>query len=221
MAETETTLRTCTRCHECHPASFFNRDKTRADGVYPQCKNCSRKAGLASRAKHYEKRIEGNRRWKKENAERHREYNIKWVRENREKARVYCRSYRERFPEVVGKWQRENRDRVRENQRRWVDENRDRRNALARLNDKANPTRRRAKNAKYRASLSKATPSWADHEMIALIYSECPPGYDVDHIFPLKGKNSCGLHVVENLQYLPASENRRKSNKVPAVQEAW
>jgi hypothetical protein len=70
-----------------------------------------------------------------------------------------------------------------------------------------------ARNAKRRADIIKATPSWANLTIIKDFYKNCPPGYHVDHIVPLKGINVCGLHVENNLQYLPADENLKKSNK--------
>jgi len=69
--------------------------------------------------------------------------------------------------------------------------------------------------AKYRAAKVSAVPSWANLDKISEIYENCPEGYHVDHIFPLQGETCCGLHVENNLQYLPAKDNLSKSNKVP------
>jgi hypothetical protein len=62
-----------------------------------------------------------------------------------------------------------------------------------------------------------ATPKWANLDKIKEIYMNCPKGYHVDHIIPLQGVGICGLHVENNLQYLPAIENIRKGNRLPKV----
>jgi hypothetical protein len=64
--------------------------------------------------------------------------------------------------------------------------------------------------------MKQARPAWADTEEIERIYLVAQKlGMQVDHIIPLKGPNVCGLHIPENLQLLPASENFRKRNRVP------
>lgn len=68
--------------------------------------------------------------------------------------------------------------------------------------------------ASRKARVKQATPSWANLTEIRDFYYNCPEGYHVDHILPLNGKDVSGLHTMENLQYLSATENLRKSNKV-------
>ena len=68
--------------------------------------------------------------------------------------------------------------------------------------------------AKRRAEKLSATPKWANLEKIKEKYKNCPKGYHVDHYFPLQGKNVCGLHVENNLQYLTAEQNISKGNKL-------
>lgn len=73
----------------------------------------------------------------------------------------------------------------------------------------------------YRRSLKRnATPKWADKIKIKEFYkaareAELKTGkpYQVDHIIPIISKVVCGLHVHENLQILPALQNRIKGNK--------
>lgn len=60
----------------------------------------------------------------------------------------------------------------------------------------------------YRSRKYKATPSDTDRVLIRKIYENCPSGYEVDHIVALA---SGGNHHQDNLQYLPALENRRKN----------
>lgn len=68
--------------------------------------------------------------------------------------------------------------------------------------------------AKRRAAMRQRTPSWACMERIKDIYRNCPEGFHVDHIVPLRGKTVCGFHSQDNLQYLTAAENQRKFNRL-------
>ena len=70
---------------------------------------------------------------------------------------------------------------------------------------------RNERSANYRAKLRNQTPPDANRIAIRDFYAACPKGWEVDHIIPIsKG----GLHTLENLQYLPMSENRRKGSKL-------
>jgi len=77
-----------------------------------------------------------------------------------------------------------------------------------------NKLKRVASTNKRRAIKLKAIPKWCNLDRIKEIYKNCPKGYHVDHIVPLQGKNVCGLHVENNLQYLTAEQNIAKGNKL-------
>lgn len=70
-----------------------------------------------------------------------------------------------------------------------------------------------------RARLRQCTPSWADRSEIRAVYAEArrlsaATGvvHHVDHHYPIAGRHVSGLHVPNNLQCLPADENKRKHN---------
>ena len=71
----------------------------------------------------------------------------------------------------------------------------------------------RFNDANRRSAKLKRTPAWADLKAIKQFYADCPKGYQVDHIVPLRGVNVSGFHVLNNLQYLTKSENCKKHNK--------
>lgn len=75
-----------------------------------------------------------------------------------------------------------------------------------------NPKHHNALTTAHKKVVKQRTPAWANLQKIVEFYKNCPEGYQVDHIIPLRGKKVSGLHVVENLQYLTAKENRNKSN---------
>jgi len=76
---------------------------------------------------------------------------------------------------------------------------------------------------KRRAMKLNATPKWLTEQDLLDIETEYKLArwcsivmgtpYEVDHIVPLQGKTVCGLHVPWNLQVLPKTLNRLKSNK--------
>lgn len=78
--------------------------------------------------------------------------------------------------------------------------------------------------SKRRAKKLQAMPKWLTPEeldSIRLIYGECKRisidtgiVHNVDHIYPLQGKDSCGLHVPWNLQVITKTDNLKKGNKL-------
>src|ERR1700675_1760626 len=78
-------------------------------------------------------------------------------------------------------------------------------------------TERPRKNAR-RSHLERISPKWADRKAIRAFYAACPPRHQVDHVIPIKSKKVCGLHVLENLQYLTPDANKRKHGH---FDESW
>lgn len=123
----------------------------------------------------------------------------------RQKKKTALKKYQE-------KWYSENKEYQKNKSKEW-NRNNPKKAAKAKKTWKENNRKKSvAIKAKYRARKLNATPPWANLKAIEDFYKNCPKGYHVDHIVPLQGKNVCGLHVLENLQYLPAEENLRKGN---------
>ena len=122
--------------------------------------------------------------WYKTNPKKHRASTARWRQANGEKISAYRRTHTERDNAVSIMWRQKN------------------------------PGKLKARCAKYRATKLQRTPPWSDPDAIQAFYVGCPDGHHVDHEIPLQGKLISGLHVLENLQYLPAVENLSKGNRI-------
>lgn len=81
-----------------------------------------------------------------------------------------------------------------------------------------------AKNRRYQAAKAHATPPWItagqlkEIELLYIVAKQLEQAdglkRHVDHIYPLRGKTCCGLHVPWNLRILCAADNRKKSNRI-------
>ena|ERR1700744_5938552 len=152
------------------------------------CKNlCQYCYTKEYRKKNYVKCISDSAAWRKANPEKVSNYAVAWRKANLEKIALATAKYSSANPKralsAFYTWR------------------------------KANPGKLKALCAKRRAAKLRATPKWADLSAIQLFYINCPKGYEVDHVIPLQGKRVCGLHVLDNLQYLTKSANCSKGNK--------
>lgn len=93
--------------------------------------------------------------------------------------------------------------------KKWTENNRGARNAITQ--------------ARRSAKLQR-TPAWADMAAIkafyvaaALLTAETGIPHEVDHFYPLQGKQVSGLHVEGNLQILTRRANRAKHNRPGAA----
>lgn len=111
--------------------------------------------------------------------------------------REHYQANREQYIERAAEWRHANMARRREIARQWV---------------RDNPGKALAAVRKRQGAKLQRTPSWADLAAIRDFYMNCPRGCQVDHVIPLRGTLVSGLHVLENLQYLPKAANMAKRN---------
>lgn len=152
----------------------------------------------------------------------HRLQNIEHSRElERKRAKRNRAAKPEKYKNITKKSYRKNNEKRLKEKQEYYELNRDSILEYKRVYSK-NPRSKklsRAVKRKREFLKSKACPIWADLEAIKQFYLNCPEGYHVDHIIPIKHDLVCGLHTIENLQYLPSKLNIQKSNKFDGTLE--
>lgn len=195
-------LKTCCKCKLEKPRDEFYANKRSSDGVNSFCITCHKADNITrkriNRANPEFRKLEAVRKkaHRAKNREAHIEYMQRWHDKNANAQRAYAVEYRAA-----------NKDRMRNY-------------------CKTNAGKINARTRKRQAAKLQRTPKWLD--VVDLFEMDCiytyaaalrnvGLKYDVDHIYPLQGKRVSGLHIPSNLQVIPESENRGKSNTFEVV----
>ena len=173
----------------------FAKDKRSPDGLAYNCKSCLRH--LREKNKQFYNRNQRN-------------YYLENKDELKQRQKTYRQKNKDHISETEKIYRNAHKQRRVINLKEWRNRNRERSNA----HFKAHVIRKKT-----------ATPPWLTYKQYLEIRSKYRLAksmtkdtgirYTVDHIFPLKGLNFCGLHVPWNLQIITGLENSIKSNKIP------
>lgn len=204
----------CTKCNIEKDIASFGIDKQKKDGITSHCKECKQ---IESK-KHYDANIAYYQA-------RNKKFYVNLPDEKKIQYRVTCNSKESTKTKRLA-WQRENGEKISVYARRWYAK------AIPEVLSKKrkdyrekNPDVFARHSVKRRSSQKAATPLWItddDKKKIKLIYLKrdfinevTGIKHEVDHIYPILGKYSCGLHVHWNLRIITATENRSKKNSIP------
>lgn len=146
---------------------------------------------------------------------------MEWQNDNRDKVRGYirkcCKRAYDNNPEKYKEKSRLKRAANPERAREIVNR------SYKKIYDNNRP-RERARHNMYYSKRREAKPKWLTSIQKAMLQEfydiasarQMQTGikYHVDHILPINGENSCGLHVPWNLQILTEAENCAKKNRI-------
>lgn len=149
-------------------------------------------------------------------------YFKKRYQQNKEKHKADCANRSKNLPESAkirrrakaAQYRAANREKIAVKNRERYAANRERELARGLAYRRAHRAEWNAVRRQRKDKIRRATPPWVDRSAIVEFYRNRPEGFHVDHIVPLTGKGVCGLHVLDNLQYLPAIDNLKKGNKL-------
>jgi len=192
----------CSECKTIKSRDEFHAKLAAGDNLRSTCKYCKKN--------YYEANKEANK-------ERIAEYNKAYREANKEDIAVKTKAYREANKENIAAahkaWYAANKEDILVKTKAYREVNKEDILVKAKAYYEANKPAYFARAARRRATKLNATPLWCETELIKEFYANRPEGYHVDHIVPLQHPLVCGLHCIDNLQYLTAEENLSKSNK--------
>jgi hypothetical protein len=118
---------------------------------------------------------------------------------------------------------KENPEKARQRRLKTYERTKDKHLAQKRIYRQTNKAKVNALAKAYKVRKKNRIPKWVDkdhmwlikeaYELAQLRTKQFGFSWHVDHIVPIQGELVSGLHVIENLQVIPAIENIKKKNK--------
>lgn len=205
-------MKICSKCKIEKKDTDFYKDNSKKSGLCSHCKDCQRKKQRKSKStrtspKPFPKGLSEEEK-KKAIYQRYKKYQQEYRKNNLDKRKSYAKEYykkhKEKLLKDAKKYQKENREQYTNNLARY--------RAKKLLADPVSKDKLHPWGCDYWKELNlfgiKEAYKQAKHltKLTGIIHH-------VDHIIPLQSDNVCGLHVYNNLQVIPGSENQSKSNK--------
>lgn len=218
----------CISCSENKPQDVFAR---RGEGYRGICRLCHSASKLAWKRDNPESTKESTHKYYAKKMGKHPEECRKIRRTTEEKnnrklayKRAYYYANRENCIASARQSVLRREAEVAEYQRAWREANAERKVAYDKMWRQKNAGRVAWHSGNRKKAEKRAAPDWLTEEQwneIQAFYNKSVQltsstgiQYHIDHIEPIQGKISCGLHVPWNLQVITASVNRSKGNRL-------
>lgn len=220
----------CSKCGDKKPINEFHKQKDSSNGFKSRCKQCRSEDGKELYKFNRERINEINNKWRKRNPEYRKEYYQKHCEEEKAYAIQYQKDNFNKVKIQKREWEKNNPEKNKAIQKRSIDKRR--KTVKGRLNHQISNAIRKSLQKNKKGKSWEILVGFTLDELVRHLISTIPEGYTwddylagklhLDHRIPIsifnitsakcKGFKACWS--LDNLQLLPASENKVKSNKL-------